>query len=286
LRPWRTTDKPTCRYARKLLKVLLITAAVVARGPNSGSFVRTQDLRLGFLPQVLGGWYGSSTPAAGQTYTVDLTPAPAESNSTAVETADVASHDDAAQTCLEEPETFEDAQLDLPADDHVEKEALSDDLTHPAVPSYSTTATEPGTGSTAALSNAVLLCLLSATLTFLLVLLGTAAGSARHTLPTHAPAQFGLTRSSLLYAGLPLEAPAAKHAGATAVRGGEAHELPWWLWYNTSGAARKAGQGEGVGFVTLAFERGDAAHRKHITEAHGSETCWQWCLCCEMCCRL
>lgn len=230
--------------------MLAITAAVVARGPNDGSFVRTQDLRLGFLPQVLGGWYGSSTPAAGQTYTVDLTPAPAESNSTAVETADVASHDAAAQTLSEDPETYEDAHLEQPADEHDEKEPLTDDLTYLTVPSDSITATEPGTGSTAALSNAVLLCLLSATLAFLLALLGAAAGSARHTLPTHVPAQFGLTRSSLLYAGLPIKVPAASDASATAVKGGEeAHELPWWLRYNASWAARKAGQGEGLRLV-------------------------------------
>lgn len=227
------------------MKVLLIAAAVVARGPNYGSFLRTQDLRLGFLPQVLGGWYGSSTPAAGQTYTVDLTPAPAESNSTAVETADVASHDAAAQTPSDEPETYEDAQLEQPADEHVEKEPLSDvsDLTHPTVPSSSIAAT--GAGSTAAISNAVLLCLLSASLAFLLVLLGAAAGNTRHALPTYAPAQFGLTRSSLLYAGLPMRVPADTEAGVTADKGGEeAPVLPWWLRYNASWAAWKAGQGE------------------------------------------
>lgn len=231
-------------------------------------------MTLGSLPQFLGGWYGSSPSAAGQTFTADLdSSSPASAN--IAPAAAAPTKDDAAD---EAPDVKE-AEHDQPAAAESEQEAVA----HPAEePLGSTSAADPR--STPALLHTLLLVLLSAsTLAAMLFLLSTTAAGPSYNSNTpsssFAPPAFHTTSSDAfkpfsskayrpdhlksqpsysyrfpgaarkLYTTLPAApnaaaaAPAAGNAGVAAAAGGGSNgrgeQLPWWLQYHASSTMRR-----------------------------------------------
>lgn len=225
-------------------------------------------MTLGSLPQFMGGWYGSSPSAAGQTFTADLGCCCPDSANIGPAAA-APTEDDAAN---EVPDVKE-AEHDQLAASGSKLEAVA----HPAEePLGSSSAAAPD--STPALLHTLLLLLLSAsTLAAMLFLLSaTAAGTSysSNTPSSLVPPAFHTTSSDVfkpfsstnrpnhlkqpssyrfpgaarkLYTALsaPTAAAAAPAAGyaagaaAAAVGNGKGEQLPWWLQYHASSAMRR-----------------------------------------------
>lgn len=241
--------------------------------PNPPFLSVHQGISLGSLPQFLGGWYGSSPPAAGRTFSLDLsqvsTPDPASPSQPGSPVS--AAMDPAASDDFEDP--IEDLTAAQTSADTEEQQGAVTIAAHAAPLGSSNSTADPAgepvpptiaTTPVCQAGHAARYCLMAAAaLATLLLLLACSTGSpspitapsvqamgvapAWHTTSTDSYKPVGANRHhvSVSWAMQPAAAAPAGSAGSSSVAGRtQPAVLPWWLRDEAGSALRRGSPGE------------------------------------------